>query len=100
MNRTIELHAEEDCYQIDGNSQVIVYKSRGDVLIQTPEFGLMGGLDHKSIRGFSLDEKTGELSVRFLQSGQPNQIDIGTVNDYNQASEWVRAVNEFYKTGD
>jgi len=96
MTRAIELYSHEDRYQIEGNSHVIIWKSKGDVLIETPEMGFRGGLDHKSIQGFSLDEKTQELSVQFLQSGRANQINIGRIEDYAAAFEWLGVVNKLY----
>ncbi|HLD18454.1 MAG TPA: hypothetical protein VJB90_00380 [Candidatus Nanoarchaeia archaeon] len=95
-NRNIELYSFEDRYQIDGNSHVVVWRSKGDVVVETPEMGLRGGIDGKAMKSFSLDEKTRELSLEFLQSDRPNQINIGVVSDYEEATRWVKSVNELY----
>jgi len=95
-NRDLELYSFEDHYQVEGNSHVVIWRSKGDVVIDTPEIGFRCGLDGKAITGFSLDEKTQELFVQFLQSGTPNQIGIGTVKDYKRALDWVKAVNKLY----
>ena len=94
-NKNIELYAFEDRYQVEGNSHVVVWKS-GDVVVETPEMGLRGGIDGKAMKCFSLDEKTRELSLEFLQSSKLNKIGIGVVNDCDTAKIWVKSVNELY----
>lgn len=94
--RAINLMSEEDCYLIEGNSHVVIWKT-GDVVVETPEMGLRGGIEAKAVKGLSLDEKTLELSIQFLQSGSLNQIPVGLVNDYEKALNWVNSVNELYK---
>lgn len=96
-NRDIQLYAHEDCYQVDGNSHVVVWKSKGDVVVETPEIGFRAGIDGNAMKGFSLDEKTCELYIEFLQSGKPNRIDVGIVGDYDKATSWVKSVNELYQ---
>lgn len=104
MERVIELYSEQRYYGVEGNSSLVIFKTSGDILINTPELGFEAALQNESVRGFSLDEKTRELSVEFLQgrglNKRPNTINIGIVRDYEESSEWVRAVNELYKTGD
>ena len=97
VNRNIELYTHEDCYQVEGNSHVVVWRSKGDVVVETPEMNLRAGIEGISMKGFSLDEKTCELSLEFLQSDKPNRIDIGIVGNYDTAINWVKSVNELYK---
>lgn len=101
MTRTIGLSSKDNCYKIEGNSLVVVFKNKGDIIIETPELGFGAGLDGQSVRGFSLDEKTRELSVEFIRGGcKLERIDIGIVEDYDSALEWVRVVNELYRRRD
>jgi len=95
-NRSIQLYTRKDCYQVEGNSHVVVWRSKGDIVVETPEMGLRAGIDGKAMKGFSLDEKTGELYLEFLQSGKPNRIGVGIVGDYDEATSWVKSVNELY----
>lgn len=95
-NRDIELYSHEDCYQIEGNSHVVIWTSKGDVVVETPEMGFRGGIEGSSIKGFSLDEKTHELFLEFLQSGKSNIINIGLVKDYGKAILWINSVNRLY----
>lgn len=104
MEREIKLYEEEDHYSIDGSSSLVIFKTSGDILINTPELGFEAALENESVSGFTLDEKTRELSVEFLQgrglNKRPNTISIGIVGDHEESSEWIRAVNELYKAGD
>jgi hypothetical protein len=97
-NRNIELYTDEECYQIGGNSQIIIWKPKGTIVIETPEMGFRGGIDNTTMKGFSLDKKTYELSLEFLQSGKPNKINIGIISDYDKAINWVNEVNELYNS--
>jgi len=96
-NRNIQLYTHEDCYQIEGNSHVVVWKPRGDVVVETPEMGLRVGIEGSAMRGFSLDKKTCELTLAFLQSGRPNRMDIGIVGDLEEATSWIKSANELYR---
>ena len=96
VNRNIQLYTHKDCYQVEGNSHVVVWRSKGDIVVETPEIGFRAGIDGNAMNGFSLYEKTRELSLEFLQSDRPNQINIGVVSDYEEATRWVKSVNELY----
>jgi|SRR3989344_1081170 len=94
--RYIDLVSEEDCYLIHGYSHLVIWKSKGTAVVETPEMGFRGGIDGAAVKGVSLDQKTRELSLQFLQSGKPNQINLGEVTNYDKALEWVKSVNDFY----
>lgn len=102
MERAIKLYTEENCYRIEGNSDFTIFRgTKPDILFSTPEFPDALALSHESIRGFTLDEQTLELSVEFLRGkSKLEKIDIGIVDHYDSASKWVNAVNELYHTGD
>lgn len=92
----ISLYTNKDNYQVGGISHVVVWKSKGDIVVETPEIGFRSGIDGEAMKGFSLDERTHELFIEFLQSGKPNKINVGIVSDYGKASSWVESVNELY----
>lgn len=96
-NRNIQLYTNKDCYQVEGNSHVVVWKPKGDVVVETPEMGLCAGIEGLSMKGFSLDEKTRELALEFLQSGKPNRIGIGIVGNCEEATHWIKSVNKLYR---
>ncbi|MFA5176405.1 MAG: hypothetical protein WC413_04065 [Candidatus Nanoarchaeia archaeon] len=97
MVRNILLSKDKVFYLVEGNSHVVVWKQSGDVVIETPEMSLRGGIESKAIKGFALDELTNELSIQLLRPGKSSKINIGIVENYNKSLEWVNSVNKLYE---
>ena len=95
ISELVDLIEEDEYYAVNvvGNfsDSIVISKEERHILfdrfVMAPEI----------IRGFRLDEKTGDLFlVAIKEGGGLTNLPLGKVKDYEQANDWLQRVNQLY----